>query len=327
MPKNKRYIFIPINEKIDGYKFYNDLITQTFFEYENETYNLNFHVYMSIPSEKLFQMAQTLYCFVGFIEFDNKYWTTESNKLLMFLQQNRLIYNTGISEEKAFSFNCIPYIFKQDIVFLKNKFKKEKKFLDNFLPKKQKTQEELILDSILEALNESVNVENIIFTKKDFQPIFFSHEVYMKHEYVSMIYKDIDNLYLFVTNSFNNFIKKSSLKEEYKNTHFLDINYDLFQYFSKLEDAVIFYDYLCLLNSESYKFTADFILSMLKQTDQKELKKIKYYIDNKENESNIYLLHHILRHYRVEDKNILYERRNKYIELIDKFREKTLTLS
>ncbi len=165
-------------------------------------------------------------------------------------------------------------------------------------------------------------MENIIFTKKDFQPIFFSHEVYMKHEYVSMIYKDIDNLYLFVTNIFNNFIKKSSLKEEYKNTHFLDINYDLFQHFSKLEDAVIFYDYLCLLNSESYKFTADFILSMLKQTDQKELKKIKYYINNKEDESNIYLLHHILRHYRVEDKNILYERRNKYIELIDKFRER-----
>lgn len=324
---NKRYIFIPTNEKIKHYRFYDDLISNNFYEYENENYNLNFHVYMSIPSENLFQMAQTLYCFVGFIEFDNKYWTTESNKLLMFLQQNRLIYNTGISEEKAFSFNCIPYIFKQDIVFLKNKFKKEKKLLDNFLPKKQKTQEELILDSILEALNESVNVENIIFTKKDFQPIFFSHEVYMKHEYVSMIYKDIDNLYLFVTNSFNNFIKKSSLKEEYKNTHFLDINYDLFQYFSKLEDAVIFYDYLCLLNSESYKFTADFILSMLKQTDQKELKKIKYYIDNKENESNIYLLHHILRHYRVEDKNILYERRNKYIELIDKFREKTLTLS
>ena len=327
MPETKRYIFIPTNEKIKHYKFYNDLISNNFYEYENENYNLDVRVYMSLPEDKLFQIARTLYCLVGFIEPDNKYWTNESNKLLMFLQQNRLIYNTGISTERDFSFNCRFATFKNDICWLKNKFKKEKKFLDNFLPKKQKTQEELILDSILEALNESVNVENIIFTKKDFQPIFFSHEVYMKHEYVSMIYKDIDNLYLFVTNSFNNFIKKSSLKEEYKNTHFLDINYDLFQYFSKLEDAVIFYDYLCLLNSESYKFTADFILSMLKQTDQEELKRIKYYIDNKENESNIYLLHHILRHYRVEDKNILYERRNKYIELIDKFREKTLTLS
>ena len=327
MPETKRYIFIPTNEKIKHYKFYNDLISNNFYEYENENYNLDVRVYMSLPEDKLFQIARTLYCLVGFIEPDNKYWTNESNKLLMFLQQNRLIYNTGILEEKAFSFNCRFATFKNDICWLKNKFKKEKKFLDNFLPKRQKTQEELILDSILEALNESVNVENIIFTKKDFQPIFFSHEVYMKHEYVSMIYKDIDNLYLFVTNSFNNFIKKSSLKEEYKNTHFLDINYDLFKHFSKLEDAVIFYDYLCLLNSESYKFTADFILSMLKQTDKEELKRIKYYIDNKENESNIYLLHHILRHYRVEDKNILYERRNKYIELIDKFREKTLTLS
>lgn len=327
MSETKRYIFIPTNEKIKHYKFYNDLISNNFYEYENENYNLDFRVYMSLPTDKLFHIAWTLYCFVGFIEPDNKYWTNESNKLLMFLQQNRLTYNTGISTERDFSFNCRFATFKNDICWLKNKFKKEKKFLDNFLPERQKTQEELILDSILEALNESVNVENIIFTKKDFQPIFFSHEVYMKHEYVSMIYKDIDNLYLFVTNSFNNFIKKSSLKEEYKNTHFLDINYDLFQHFSKLEDAVIFYDYLCLLNSESYKFTADFILSMLKQIDQEELKKIKYYIDNKENESNIYLLHHILRHYRVEDKNILYERRNKYIELIDKFREKTLTLS
>lgn len=327
MPETKRYIFIPTNEKIKHYKFYNDLISNNFYEYKNENYNLDFRVYMSLPTDKLFHIAWTLYCFVGFIEPDNKYWTNESNKLLMFLQQNRLIYNTGISTERDFSFNCRFATFKNDICWLKNKFKKEKFFLDHFLPKKQAKKEELILDSVLEALNESVNVENIIFTKKDFQPIFFSHEVYMKHEYVSMIYKDIDNLYLFVTNSFNNFIKKSSLKEEYKNTHFLDINYDLFKHFSKLEDAVIFYDYLCLLNSESYKFTADFILSMLKQTDQEELKRIKYYIDNKENESNIYLLHHILRHYRVEDKNILYERRNKYIELIDKFREKTLTLS
>lgn len=324
---NKRYIFIPTNKKIKYCKFYDDLVSNNFYEYENETYNLNFHVYMSIPSEKLFQMAQTLYCFVGFIEFDNKYWTTESNKLLMFLQQNRLIYNTGISEEKAFSFNCIPYIFKQDIVFLKNKFKKEKKFLDNFLPKRQKTQEELILDSILEALNESVNVENIIFTKKDFQPIFFSHEVYMKHEYVSMIYKDIDNLYLFITNSFNNFIKKSSLKEEYKNTHFLDINYDLFQHFSKLEDAVIFYDYLCLLNSESYKFTADFILSMIKQTDSEELKKIKHYITNKGNKDNVYyLLSQILLYYDVKENIIFNERKAKYLKLINNFNERTANL-
>lgn len=327
MPETKRYIFIPTNEKIKHYKFYDDLISHNFYEYENENYNLDVRVYMSLPADKLFQIARTLYCFIGFIEPDNKYWTNESNKLLMFLQQNRLIYNTGISTERDFSFNCRFAKFKNDIHWLKTKFKKEKKFLDHFLPKKEVTKEELILDSILDTLNESVDLKNIVFTKKDFQPIFFSHEVYMKHEYVSMIYKDIDNLYLFVTNSFNNFIKKSSLKEEYKNTHFLDINYDLFQHFSKLEDAVIFYDYLCLLNSESYKFISDFILSMIKQTDSEELKKIKHYITNKGNKDNVYyLLSQILLYYDVKDNIIFNERKAKYLKLINNFNERTANL-
>ena len=327
MLSNKRYIFIPVDEKIEHYKFYDNLISQKIFEYKNETYYLNNHEFMSIPTNQLFNTSQSPYCFIGFLEFDNKYWTIQSNKLLMFLQQNRLIYNTGKNKDIIFRTNCKFSTFKNDIYWLKSKFKKEKKLLDYFLSKKQISKEELILDSILKALDESIDLDNIVFTKKDFQPIFFSHEVYMQHEYVSTIYKDIDNLYLFVTNSFNHFIKKSSLKKEYKDIHFFDINYDLFQHFSKLEDAVIFYDYLCLLNSESYKFIADFILSMLKQTDSEELKKIKLYIKNKNKKNeDRYLLSEILQYYRVEDEEILLQRRNKYLNLINDFNERTANL-
>ena len=329
MNKNKRYVFIPINVRLNEYEFYDDLITNRFFVYKNEQYNIRPEGY--IDFDHLFPLSGELYCFIGYLEISNKYCTEKSNELLMFLQQQRLIFSSDIHSNINFSSSCLFSTFQESVFWLQNSFQNDKKALFNnllsvFSNNKPKNENNIILEHISSTFNQIVTLNNPIFSKNDFQPIFFSNDAYMKHEYVIQIYKNIDDLYHFINNNFNNFIKNSSLKEDYKNIHFLDIEYDLFKHFSDIEDIIIFHDYYGLLNSYSNKFVADFLLSMIKQTNIYELKKIKNYILKKEIKNDTYLLYNILKHYNVQDDIILKERKDKYINLIDNFHKKIETI-
>lgn len=64
-----------------------------------------------------------------------------------------------------------------------------------------------------------------------------------------------------------------------------------------------------------------------KQQTEKKIKKIKLYIKNKnKKDEDRYLLSEILQYYRVEDEDILLQRRNKYLNLINDFNERTANL-
>ena len=328
MNKNKRYVFIPINVRLNEYEFYDDVITNRFFEYEKEPLALPINPRAYIDFDNIPpSLSNSKYCIVGFLEMSNKYWTEESNEILMFLQQNRLIFSSDITSDINFSSSRLFSTFQDCINWYKEKLKLNNKIKTNLFStlgnKLKKSNEEINLDRILSTFKTSVILEKTNFTKKDFQPIFFSNDVYMQQEYVINIYKDIDNLYEFILCNFNKFIQNSSLKKEYKTIHFLDIDYKFFENFSTLEDVIIFHDYFCLLNSSSEKFKADLILSMIKQNNLKELKKIKNYIQKKEDD---YILSVLIDAYYPDDQEIRKQFKNKYIKLINDFNERIANL-
>ena len=326
MSKSKRYIFIPVNKSIINYDLYGDIVTKNFFKYQNETYSLNIHDRMALELDDMFTVSNSFYCFIGFITLNDMYWSSKSNELLMFLQQELGIYSSDLDENINFSDVCSFSTFRKNINWLKNSQIKSTNKSSLFKFKNKKNDTNIILDTISSTFNTAIKLNDVSFTKKDFQPIFFNNDRYMKNSYVIQIYKDIENLYNHINDSFNNFIKKSSLKEEYKNIHFLDIEYDLFKHFTKIEDSIIFHDYFGLLNSNSDKFVADFLLSMIKQTDKSELKKIKNYITKKEIKDNMYLFYNILKYYNIQDEIIFEERKTKYLKLINDFRERVSSI-
>lgn len=327
MNKNKRYVFIPINVRLNEYEFYDDVITNRFFEYEKEPLALPINPRAYIDFDNIPpSLSNSKYCIVGFLEMSNKYWTEESNEILMFLQQELGIYSSDLDENINFSDVCSFSTFRKNINWLKNSQIKSTNKSSLFKFKNKKNDTNIILDTISSTFNTAIKLNDVSFTKKDFQPIFFNNDRYMKNSYVIQIYKDIENLYNHINDSFNNFIKKSSLKEEYKNIHFLDIEYDLFKHFTKIEDSIIFHDYFGLLNSNSDKFVADFLLSMIKQTDKSELKKIKNYITKKEIKDNMYLFYNILKYYNIQDEIIFEERKTKYLKLINDFRKRVSSI-
>lgn len=125
MKNNTRYVFIPINERLNKYDFYDDLIKNRFFVYKNKQYNIRPEGY--IDFDHLFPLSGELYCFIGYLEISNKYCTEKSNELLMFLQQQRLIFSSDIHSNINFSSSCLFSTFQEVFSGFKIVFKMIKK--------------------------------------------------------------------------------------------------------------------------------------------------------------------------------------------------------
>lgn len=318
MKNNKRYIFLPFNKNYKEFSFYDDLQSKKLLLHKNDIKNTYSGRHPELDND-IFNLSNATYFFVGFLEMNEKYWTSNSNALLMFLQKESLVYSCDLLEDINFSSNCLFSTFKKNINTL-NKQQNKKNNLFSILNKT--SQNHNLLSHILKGIEQPVFLKDKKFTKNDFQPIFFTNDTYLKHPYVKQIYNDTDNIYYFIKYNFELFIRQSSLKEEYKDVHFLDIEYDLAMHFSKLEDAIIFHDYFSILNSASYKFMTDLTLSMLKQVDTKEITKIKNYFNEKQKKHDNYLLYILMRTCNIDDDNIANQSKIKYIKLIENFKQK-----
>ena len=156
MNKNKRYIFIPTNEKIEHYKFYDDLIIKNFFKYQNKTYSLNIHDRMALELDDMFTVSNSLYCFIGFITLNDMYWSSKSNELLMFLQQELGIYSSDLDENINFSDVCSFNTFRKNINWLNNSQIKSTNKSSLFKFKNKKNDTNIILDTISSTFNTAI---------------------------------------------------------------------------------------------------------------------------------------------------------------------------
>lgn len=235
---------------------------------------------------------------------DIRHYSEHSNLLLRYLQNNRLIYGTIIQSETLYGYSCLPSQFRQAAL--------SGNYMDSNFSKQMK---DLLSYDILDD-SDNVDIQGINFNKHDFQPVFFAYEVYFKMPEVKSIYKDIDNLYSFIRDNFSDFLQRSNIDNELKNTHFFNINSSLYNNFSNLSDVIIFNDYLVLLNNmHSEKYQAAFMKSMLLQKDKKEKEIIKNYLLSR----NIDILNVLLSPVDLNNHVLRDIKRKEYLSLIDNF--------
>lgn len=310
MKKQSRYIILFFNEDPFNFSFFkpdeNILLTRPL--------DLGKARNLLMEDERIKRPLITKgeYSVIGILK-ENPYFTLRSNNLLAHLQRNKLIYGTNIQKNSIIGYSCLFTTFKEALL---NNYHIESGFSKNFY-------------NNFELISLSYKEENLItdieFKKEDFQPILFTHDVYFKTDEVQSIYKDISNLYDFITQSFNHFLLQSSISEKFKNTHFLNITPELQQYFSNFSDVIIFNDYLQLLeNKYSDKYQASFMKSMLIQEDPVELSKIKNYLSLKSSDSDIeyYIMQVLLSPLSLNDSLLINIKKKEYTKLINGFIKK-----
>lgn len=310
MKKQSRYIILFFNEDPFNFSFFkpdeNILLTRPL------DLGKARNLLMEDERIKIPLITKGEYSVIGILK-ENPYFTLRSNNLLAHLQRNKLIYGTNIQKNSIIGYSCLFTTFKEALL---NNYHIESGFSKNFY-------------NNFELISLSYKEENLItdieFKKEDFQPILFTHDVYFKTDEVQSIYKDISNLYDFITQSFNHFLQQSSINEKFKNTHFLNITPELQQYFSNFTDVIIFNDYLQLLeNKYSDKYQASFMKSMLIQEDPVELSKIKNYLSLKSSDSDIeyYIMQVLLSPLSLNDSLLINIKKKEYAKLINGFIKK-----
>lgn len=313
MKKQSRYIILFFNEDPFNFSFFkpdeNILLTRPL-DLDEARNILMEDERIDIPL-----ITKGKYSIVGFLE-ENPYFTIKSNSLLNYLQKNRLIYGTNIQTNSIIGYSCLLSDFEKTLIsygHIKSPFfHKVNNIFFDFSP-------------VLYDFKMNKEIEYTNFKKEDFQPILFAHDVYFKTDEVQSIYKDISNLYDFITQSFNHFLQQSSINEKFKNTHFLNITPELQQYFSNFTDVIIFNDYLQLLeNKYSDKYQASFMKSMLIQEDPVELSKIKNYLSLKSSDSDIeyYIMQVLLSPLSLNDSLLINIKKKEYTKLINGFIKK-----
>lgn len=253
-------------------------------------------------------LTEGKYSLLGIID-NNTYFSSKSNLLMSYLQENKLIYSSNIMKSEIFTDSFVPTLLEKGLAepypkinsYLNHKF--EQKFKPEFL-----------------SMSKNTNISDLNFTQHDFQPLLFAHDVYLRVPQVKDIFNDISDLYSFVIDNFNSFIKNSSINEDFKDIHYLDINYALYEHFTDIKDVIVLNDYIQLLNnSYSYKYQTKFMKSMLDNKSQTEINKIKNFLIRKESENSLHTLSVLLGGLDRTNREKFNDKKQEYIETLKEY--------